>query len=344
MNILVNNDIESISKINNIIIPWTEKYRPRLIENIVADENVIIKINKIINDRDMPNIIITGNPGIGKTSTIICIAMNILGKYMKEAFMESNASDERGIKAVEDNVELFCKKKINFEDDFDNNLIYAKHKIILLDEADNMTEKAQRLIHKLMKNYNNTRFAFTCNTSSKIIEAIQSECIIIRFKSLSHDQIFNKLEYICKNENLKYTNDGLSILSSIIQGDLRQAINSLQVLSVNFPIVSVENIYKIYDKPELIYIKNIFINIFKKNFKDSITILLNLKKQGYSSSDIVINMLSILKNNDLLKEIPENIKIIYIKKISKTYFYINQGVDTDLQLIGCLANLYDIQM
>ena len=109
----------------------------------------------------MPNIIITGIPGIGKTTTILCIAKNLIRKYFEEGVLELNASDVRGVKTVQETIEYFCKKKLQIDENF------ANHKIVLLDEADNMTKKAQQSINNLMEQYQDTtRFAFTCNNSS----------------------------------------------------------------------------------------------------------------------------------------------------------------------------------
>jgi len=131
---------------NTLNTPWIEKYRPVTIEDLVLDEGMFNKIAKILDDKDMPNMIITGVPGVGKTTTISCIAKNLLGKFYGEAVLELNASDDRGIKTVQESIEHFCKKKIYFDDTI------AQHKIVILDEADNMTIKAQQSIKNLMKN------------------------------------------------------------------------------------------------------------------------------------------------------------------------------------------------
>lgn len=327
--------VEDINEVDGIYVPWTEKYRPQILDDLVADESIKMKINKIIHDKNMPNIIVTGIPGVGKTSTIQCIALNILGKYMSEGLLESNASDDRGIKAVQECITFFCKKKVDFIDDTNR---YAKHKIILLDEADNMTEKAQRLINELMENHKTTRFAFTCNTSSKIIESIQSKCIILRYKRLLPQQIEQRLKYIADRESVKYTREGMSTLIAISQGDLRQAISSLQVMSINCDELNQANVYKIYDKPELLLIGNIFQHTIEKNFVPALKILTDLKNKGYSSADITFSMLLILKSPGFIT-IDEGLRVYYAKKISKTYFQICQGIDTTLQLTGCIAKL-----
>lgn len=333
---LISNEIENIDLVKGIYVPWTEKYRPQTPDELVVGSSIKNKIKKIISDRNMPNIIITGIPGIGKTTTIQCIAFNILGKYIKDGLLELNASDDRGIKAVQEAVTFFCKKKVDFAD---NNNIYAKHKIVLLDEADNMTEKAQRLVNELMeKHKNTTRFAFTCNTSSKIIESIQSKCIILRYKRLSNNYIEKRLTYIAKKENIKFTKIGITSLAAISQGDLRQAVSSLQVMHINYPEINQLNVFKIYDKPEILLVNVIFTHMQNKNFIEALKLLTDLRNKGYTNADIIYSMLFILKTHDFIT-ISEQLRILYIKNISKTYFYIYQGINSDMQLDGCIAKL-----
>ena len=149
----------SNSNMNTLNTPWVEKYRPMNVDDLVLDPISLNKIKKIIEEKEMPNIIITGHPGIGKTTTILCIANNLLGKHFNKGVLQLNASDERGVKSVHETIEFFCKKKLDIENSF------AFHKIVLLDEADNMTQKAQQSINGLIKQYQHcTRFAFTCYT------------------------------------------------------------------------------------------------------------------------------------------------------------------------------------
>ena len=125
-----------------------DKYRPKNIDEIMLDNHTRNTISKIIENKFLKNnIIITGVPGIGKTTTLQCIAKILLGKHFHNAMIELNASDERGIKAIQDTIINFCKKKIDLSPD--NVQEYSPHKIIILDEADNMTSKAQHLINSL---------------------------------------------------------------------------------------------------------------------------------------------------------------------------------------------------
>ncbi|ARF10038.1 replication factor C small subunit [Indivirus ILV1] len=312
--------------------PWIEKYRPIDIDELVLDNGTLSKIKKIIEDKNMPNIIITGSPGIGKTTTILCIAKKLLGKYYRQGVLELNASDDRGVKTVQESIEYFCKKKLETSDK------YAKHKIVLLDEADNMTKKAQQSINNLMQEYNNTRFAFTCNNSSQIIEAIQSRCIIFRYCRLSNDQLKLRLEHICKMENIPYSEEGLNIIITTSQGDLRQAINNLQLTFNGYINITPDNVYKLCDKPHPLVIQNIFEACHKKDFKVALNHLNSLYKKGYSSSDIAFTMMYTLKtiNN---KIIDEKTKISFLEEIGKTSLIISQGMNTPLQLSGTIAFL-----
>lgn len=313
--------------------PWIEKYRPMEISELVLDDSTLNKIKKMIDDKNMPNIIITGSPGIGKTTTILCIAKKLLGKYYKQGVLELNASDDRGVKTVQESIEYFCKKKLEIGND------YAKHKIVLLDEADNMTKKAQQAINNLMQEYHhNTRFAFTCNNSSQIIEAIQSRCIIFRYNRLSTQQLRKRLEYICKVENIPYTEEGLNTIIVTSQGDLRQAINNLQLTFNGYINIIPENVYKLCDKPHPLVIQNIFEACYKKNFKLALMHLSGLFEKGYSSSDIAFTMIYTLKNiNSTI--IDEKTKILFLEEIGKTSLVISQGMNTPLQLTGSIAAL-----
>lgn len=328
------NKIKSQKQLLNT--PWIEKYRPDILDDLVIDKSTKNKIEKINNEKNMPNIIITGVPGIGKTSTILCIAKCLLGKYFNQGVLELNASDDRGIKAVQDSVIYFCKKKM----DIDNTTKkYAKHKIVLLDEADNMTKKAQQLVNNLMDKYHDTtKFAFTCNNSSDIIEAIQSRCIIFRYKRLNNEDVEKKLKNVCEKENVTYTKDGLDAIILTSQGDLRKAINNLQLIYNGYKNITPENVYKLCDKPDPIIIKNIFMACYEKNMKKALEHLQVLRDNGYSSSDISLSMVHTLKS-PIITEIDELTRINFIKEISKKCLIITKGIDTPLQLTGCIAKM-----
>jgi replication factor C subunit 2/4 len=317
-------------------IPWIEKYRPKTISELVIDPSISNKIHKIVQERDMPNIIITGLPGIGKTTTIMCLARALLGKYEKEGVLDLNASDDRGIKAIQETIN-FCKKKIDINED--DKIKYAEHKIILLDEADNMTNKAQRLVNNLMGKYHKTtRFAFTCNNSSDIIEAIQSRCIIFRYFRLTLKQLTQRLQEIAVMENVKFDLGALQEIAAASQGDMRQAINKLQVIHNSYSVVNIENLAKLCDKPHPVIIRNIFLSCKNKKIREALLAIQELKNKGYSGSDIVLAMITFLKSYTNL-DLPEPLKINYLDKIGKTAYIVSKGIDSQLQLTGCICSM-----
>jgi replication factor C subunit 2/4 len=333
-----------MSTLNERIIqqtPWIEKYRPKVLEELILDSNTMLKISKIIADKDMPDMIATGVPGIGKTTTIRCIARGLFGKHANEAVLELNASDDRGIKAVQDTIKTFCKKKLDLNQGGEKK--YAEHKIIILDEADNMTSKAQHLINTLMEKYHKTtRFAFTCNSSSDIIEAIQSRCLIFRYFRLNEKQVIDRLKVICERENISYDHDALVAIATISDGDMRKAINSLQLTYNAYNEIFTDYVYKVCDKPQPTIMKKIFSHCLKRDHVAAMQMMINLKESGYSGSDIVLGMLSTLKLSSF-EDIDERIKIELIARICKTAYIISKGVDTILQLSSLIANLCEVK-
>ena len=199
---------ENINNKNNTkkYVPFIEKYRPKKIEDLILPSLMQYKIMSMIENKTLPNLIITGSSGTGKTSTILCLAKRMLGSN-KELILELNASNNRTLDFINTKVAYFCKKKLSYDN--------TCKKIIIFDEADNITKKAQNLLANLMEEYSyNTCFAFTCNESNKIIEAIQSRCTSLRYVSVSAENIKKRLETICKKENIIYSEDGLNIFYS----------------------------------------------------------------------------------------------------------------------------------
>lgn len=167
------------------------------------------------------------NAGVGKTTTILCLARQLLGPAFKEAVLELNASNERGIDVVRNRIKMFAQQKVT--------LPKSRHKIVILDEADAMTGAAQQALRRTMEMYSNTtRFALAANSSEKIIEPIQSRCAMLRYSRLSNPQILAKLLDVCDKEGVHYTEDGLEAIVFTAQGDMRQALNNLQVLFICF--------------------------------------------------------------------------------------------------------------
>ncbi len=161
---------------------WLEKYRPKTLNEVYGNIEQVNTLRSCVAQGSVPNLILAGPPGVGKTSSVLCIVRELLESQFKEATLELNASDQRGIDVVRDQIKSFAQKKVS--------LPQGKTKIIVLDEADSLTEGAQHALRMIISNFSETtRFVLSCNTSSKIIEPIQSRCIILRFGKLKDNEV-----------------------------------------------------------------------------------------------------------------------------------------------------------
>jgi replication factor C subunit 2/4 len=322
-------------------IPWIEKYRPRLIDNIVVDDIIMREIKNMVKNKDIPNMILTGTPGIGKTTTLLCLAYELYGPHVKEAVLELNASDDRGIQSINSSVINFCNYLLSYKDD--KKCKYAKHKLIIFDEADNMTDKALPIISMLMDKYHETtRFVFTCNVSSKIIESIQSRCKILRFSRLHVNYVSKRLTDICKLENVKYKTNGIDEIAIISNGDLRSGINLLQLTHDKYDIVNLETVSKACDKPSAVLIKNIIVDCINKKLKEALKNAFILKSNGFTGVDIIYNSFNVMKLH-ICNDIQEDMKIKVLSIISDYMFSISKTMDTDVQLSSFLIELCQIK-
>ncbi len=199
---------------------WVEKYRPKRLDDVVNQREILEGIKNFVRKRDMPNLLFAGPAGVGKTTVALCIAREILGEYWRDNILELNASDERGINMVREKVKMFTRYTSMAEIPF---------KIVILDEADEMTPDAQTALRRIMEDSaSTTRFILICNYIAQIIEPIQSRCVIFRFRSLSKEDVTNHLAKICRLEDVAYTTDALDIIYDYAKGDLRHSINIMQ--------------------------------------------------------------------------------------------------------------------
>ena len=203
-------------------VMWVEKYRPKKISEVVNQKEIVSSIKSLLkNQAEIPHLLFSGSAGVGKTTTALCISKEILGEYWRDYTLELNASDERGINMVRERVKKFSRfagldTKIPF-------------KIIILDEADEMTSDAQTALRRIIEDTAKIcRFILIANNLSKIISPIQSRCVIFKFTRITDNDIVSQLNFIAKKENVKSDVKGLSAICDYTEGDLRHAINILQ--------------------------------------------------------------------------------------------------------------------
>ncbi|HXG74107.1 MAG TPA: replication factor C small subunit [Candidatus Nitrosotenuis sp.] len=201
---------------------WVEKYRPQKISELVNQKEIVGSITALLkNVSELPHLLFSGSAGVGKTTLALCLARQILGESWKEYTLELNASDERGINMVRERVKKFSKFG-----GLDANIPF---KIIILDEADEMTSDAQTALRRIIEDASkHCRFILIANNISKIIEPIQSRCAVFKFTRISEKEIISHLKEIAKKEKVKADEAGLQAIFDYTEGDLRHAINLLQ--------------------------------------------------------------------------------------------------------------------
>ena len=310
-------------------MPWVEKYRPRKVADIVGNEGAVARLRAIATSGNLPNLILSGPPGVGKTSSLLCLARELLGTAYNEAVLELNASDDRGIEMVRENIKLFAQKKVT--------LPPGRHKIVLLDEADNITSAAQQALRRTMELYSDTtRFALACNTSSKIIEPIQSRCAILRFTRLSDEELLARILIVTREEKISFTDDGLQALLFTAEGDMRQALNNLQATCSGLGSLTAENLFRVCDQPHPLTVKELIDACAIGDIEGAHKKLTALWNQGYSAADLIGTIFKVTKS---VSSLDETRRLDFLKEIGLVHMRIVQGLGSMLQLAGLIGAL-----
>lgn len=202
-------------------LPLIEKYRPATLDDVVAQDDIIQTITKLMDKKALPHLLLYGPPGTGKTSTILALARKLFGtSQLSSMVLELNASDSRGIDDVRDSIVTFASTRKIFS---------SGMKLVILDEADNMTKDAQFALRRVIEKYTaNTRFCLICNYVSKIIPALQSRCTKFRFSPLLPELVKSRVFDICRAEKITLTEDGMEALLRLAKGDMRKVLNLLE--------------------------------------------------------------------------------------------------------------------
>ena len=200
---------------------WTEKYRPKKLNEVIGQEHFVSDARGWVEENNMPNILLYGNPGNGKTGAGLVIGREILGDSFQDNFVEVNASDDRRLENVRTTIKNIAQS---------GTIGDAPFRIVLLDEMDGMTTDAQNALKRIMERYaSNIRFIITCNDRNKIIFALQSRCANYHFKPLSNEAMMEVLSSILKVEEItRFSQDELHSFIYAMNGDMRRAITELQ--------------------------------------------------------------------------------------------------------------------
>lgn len=303
---------------------WTEKYRPKEFSEIKGQDEIVSKVKSFVEKGNMPHLMFTGPAGTGKSSLSLATVRALYKEKWHDNYLELNASDERGIEVVRQKVKSFARTK-SLSENF---------KIIFLDEADALTRDAQQALRRTMENFTKTcRFILSCNYSSKIIEPIQSRCVVFRFQRLDKKAAFEIVKDISIKENLNVDDKAIEALYIVSEGDCRRMINILQACS-NSSEITAERIYSVVKTAQPSEVRSVLNFALTGNFIPSRERLLDLMlTQSLSGIDLI---------KAIQKEIPnldadERIKLKLIEKCGEIEFRLVEGSDEFIQLESLLA-------
>lgn len=309
---------------------WTEKYRPKTLDEIINQEGIVKRMKGFVNRKNTPNLLLAGPAGVGKTTAIVAFVNDLYGpENVRTNFLELNASDERGIEVVRNRIKDFART---------SSYGMVPFKMILLDEADALTNPAQTALRRTMERFARTsRFALVVNYSSKIIEPIQSRCALFRFAPLSKDDVKKRVIQICQNEGLEITDEGIKTLLGEIKGDLRKVINILQATSAISNVVTPDLVFSVLGKAHPHEVEDMINIAIAGEFFDARKQLRRiLIDHGLSGVDLLKQMTTIIQTMDGLSEQQKLELLAYIGEID---FRLAEGATEEIQLSAFLAKI-----
>ncbi len=311
-----------------IDLPWTEKYRPKALADVIGQKLIVDRLKSFVERGNFPNMIFAGSPGIGKTAAAVALAHDLYGEELDGAFKELNASDDRGIDVIRGKVKDFAKTV---------SIRKVPIKIIFLDEADALTADAQHALRRTMEMFaSETRFILNANYASKIIEPIQSRCVVFRFKHLNEDEMKLYIKRIEKGEKLKIEAKAIDALIYISDGDLRKLTNTLQSAALSNVEITEQSIYNVAARArpkEIVSMLNFAVtNSFDQARGELDNLIL---KHGMNAEDILTQCYREVQT----MTIPERTKLEIMRELGDCNFRIVEGANERIQMEAMLAGI-----
>eukprot|EP00871_Galdieria_phlegrea_P004285 jgi/Galph1/4858/GphlegSOOS_G3518.1 len=298
---------------------WLEKYRPNSLEDLVSHQDIIATILRFIETNSLPHMLFYGPPGTGKTSTILSCARKMYGSNYRSMILELNASDDRGIDVVRNEIKDFCRVKL-----------------VILDEADAMTSSAQMALRRIVEKFSSsTRFCLICNYANKIIPALQSRCTRFRFGPLKPEDIKNRLREIATKEGVPLEDNGLEAIIELSQGDMRTCINILQSTFLSAGKVTASSVYENTGNPSPQEIAQFLLFLNEENdFGVCCDTLQRLKEErGFALVDILRE----IHKQVLLKECSVKAKAYLLERMAEVEHRLAFGCSEKLNLFSLVG-------
>ncbi|XP_068648517.1 replication factor C subunit 3 [Aristolochia californica] len=310
-------------------MPWVEKYRPRSLADVAAHRDIVDTIDRLTNENKLPHLLLYGPPGTGKTSTILAVARKIFGSQYQNMILELNASDDRGIDVVRQQIQNFAStQSFSFG-------VKLHLKLVLLDEADAMTKDAQFALRRIIEKYTkSTRFALICNHVNKIIPALQSRCTRFRFAPLDATHVKERLQHVIKAEGLDVDEAGLKALVLLSNGDMRKTLNILQSTHMASQTITEEAVYLCTGNPMPKEIEQICFWLLNESFSTCFRRISEMKiRKGLALVDIVREVTMFI----FKIKMPSDIRVQIINDLADIEYRLSFGCNDKLQL-GALVS------
>ena len=305
---------------------WTEQYRPSKFNELVGQDEIVQRIESLTKSLNIPHLLFAGPAGTGKSTLALIIVKDLFGDSWRDSYLELNASDERGIDVVRQKVKDFARTKAMGDVPF---------KVIFLDEADALTKEAQQALRRTMENFTSTcRFILSCNYSSRILDPIQSRCVVFRFKLLEKKDVKKIVERVIAGEGLSITEEAFNTLYEASEGDCRRVINFMQATASISPNITVDLIDTIISKAKPADIKVVLDYALTGDFHNSREKLLDIMlKESISGQDVVKAIQKEIWN----LEIDNELKVKLTEKTGEAEFRMVEGSDEFIQLEALIA-------